>query len=141
MAPIRRPVRATLAPATARLLVLYLEVDKAGFAAWMSRVRRNLPIEDQLALEEDLANLGFIANWQRDFAASDVGQPQPVVTDVAGSSVHDEITTGEAADMLRVSDRHVRRLLDGGALKGRRVNSRQLMVSRASVVAYRQAVA
>jgi excisionase family DNA binding protein len=121
--------------------VLFLESDKSGFLAWMNAVKRRLPIEEQLQLDEDLADLGLVANWQRDFAASDVGQPEPLVTDVAGSSVHDEITTGEAADMLQVSDRHVRRLVAGGALKGRQVNARQLMVSRASVRAYRQAVA
>lgn len=43
--------------------------------------------------------------------------------------------------MLNYSDRHVRRLVASGALRGRPVNPRQLMVSRASVVAYRQAVA
>lgn len=138
---MRRPVRATLAPVTARVLVLFLEVDKAGFASWMSAARRRLSLEDQLLLDEDLATLGFIANWQRDFAASDVGQPEPPVTDLPRRSEHDEITTGEAADMLQVSDRHVRRLVAAGALRGRQVNARQLMVSRASVVAYRQAVA
>jgi excisionase family DNA binding protein len=137
----RRPLRATLAPATARVLVLYLETDKSGFMAWMSAVKRRLPIEDQLQLEEDLADLGLVANWQRDFVASDVGQREPAATDLPRRSEREEITTREAADMLQVSDRHVRRLVDDGALQARRVNARQLMVSRSSVLAYRQAVA
>jgi excisionase family DNA binding protein len=137
----RRPIRATLAPSTARLLVLYLEADKASFVAWMDRNRRRLAIEDQLALDEDLADLGYVANWQRDFAASDVGRPQLPTTDSPRTLPREEITTREAAEMLQVSDRHVRRLVAEKALRGRQVNARQLMVSRASVLAYRQAVA
>lgn len=139
--PMRRPVRATLSPATAWLLVLYLESDKAGFMAWMDHNRRKLPIEQQVAIEEDLIDLGLIANWFRDWAGSDVGRVQPPATDVARRSDHDELTPRQAADMLNISDRHVRRLHAQGVLKGRHVNPRQLLLTRASVLAYRQAAA
>lgn len=139
--PVRRPLPAVLAPSTARVLAAFLNREPELTAAWMAGVRRTLPIEEQLALEVDLEALDYVAGWQRAFAASDVGRVETAATDVARPSVREEITTREAADMLGVSDRHVRRLVAEKALRGRQVNARQLLVSRVSVLAYRQAVA
>ena len=53
--PLRRPMRATLAPSTVRLLVMYLEAQGDDFAAWLSGARRTLTDEDALALDENMA--------------------------------------------------------------------------------------
>lgn len=133
----RRPLPATLRPPTAWLLSLYLNVDRDGFTAWMNANRRHLPIEDQLALEDDLLDLGFVAGWYRNHAASDVRRPAVVVSDAGRPLGHDEITTREAADVLGVSTRQVLRWVAAGVLIGRRPNARATMVTRSSVDALR----
>lgn len=130
-----------VSPSTARVLVAFFNREPELFAGWMKGVRRSMPIEDQLALEEDLERLDYVAGWQRAWVASDVGPVESVATDMQRRSERDELTPQEVADMLNVSDRQVRRLVAAGALIGRQVNARRLMVSRASVLAYRQAVA
>ncbi|WP_157519483.1 helix-turn-helix domain-containing protein [Modestobacter sp. Leaf380] len=119
---------------------MYLEADKSGFVGWMNRVKRDLPVEDQLAVDDDLVDLGYVANWQRAFAGAEVGQAAAAVSDT-GSGLPHEFTTREAADVLHVSSRTVLRLVVEGVLRGRAVSPRKTLVTRASVLAYRQAVA
>lgn len=135
-APRRKPLRATLSPATARLLVMYLENDKGSFTGWMKRAREHLPLEDQLAVEDDLADLGLVANWYRDWVGSYVGHGIPSPSDTPPSLPH-EFTTREAADVLNVSQKTVRRLVQEGALVGRAASARHTLVTRASVLTYR----
>jgi excisionase family DNA binding protein len=128
----RRPLRATLAPSTVRLLVMYLEAQGDDFAAWLSGARRTLTDEDAVALDEDLAVLGHVAGWQRAWLASDVGRSDLPPWDAPPRSAH-EITTREAAGMLGLTDRTVRRMLERGELAGRQLNPRSWAVSRTSV--------
>jgi hypothetical protein len=135
--PLRRPLRVTLAPSVARLVVAYLDREPEQSAAWLRANCRT--DEERLALEEALDELRYVAGWQRAWSLSDVGQTVTPVSDIAGGSSHDEITTAEAALEFDVSPRTVLRWLDDGLLIGRRVSARQTMVTRASVNALRQA--
>lgn len=122
-----------MAPSTARLLLVYLEAQGDDFAAWLSGARRNLTDEDQLALDEDLRNLGYVAGWWRAWLASDVGRSELPTVPLPRRSPHDEISTAEAAAMLGLTDRTVRSMLDRGELLGRKLNPRSWAVARASV--------
>lgn len=136
----RRPLPASLRPATAWLVWLYLDADPDGFRAWMTANRRRLPIEDQLVVEDDLADLSYVAGWYRHHLASDVGHADIAVSDIPRRSPHEaELTTAEAALELGVNARTVRRWLDDGQLIGRRVNARSTLVTAASVKALRTA--
>lgn len=135
--PLRRPLRATLAPSVVRLLVAYLDREPEQSAAWLRANCRT--DEERLALEESLDEMRYVAGWQRAWSMSDVGQPVMPVSDIGRGSSHEEITTTEAALEFGVKPRTVLRWVDQGLLVGRRVNARSTMVSRASVRALRQA--
>jgi hypothetical protein len=136
--PVRRPLRVTLSPSTAWLVHLLLHA-RQGNEAWLAANRRSLPLELQMALDDDLTDLEYVAGWYQRHAVSDVGQTGIPRSDIARGSSHDEITTAEAAGELDVKPRTVLRWVDQGLLEGRRVNARSVMVSRASVKALREA--
>lgn len=136
--PVRRPVTLGIAPSTAFLLQLLVDRD-GGTEGWLARNRRGLPLELQLRLDDDLADLRYVGRWYRDHAVSDVGRTDTPVSDIGRGSSHDEITTAEAARELGVSPRTVLRLVEQEELVGRRVNARSVLVSRASVRALREA--
>lgn len=125
-------MRATLAPSTVRLLAVYLEAQGDDFAEWLAGARRNLSDEDQLALEQDLAELDYVSGWQRAWLTSDVGSSELPTPPLPGRSPH-EISTRQAASMLNLTDRTVRAMLDRGELLGRKINPRSWAVVRASV--------
>jgi excisionase family DNA binding protein len=131
----RRPLRATLAPSTVRLLVLYLEAQGDDFAAWLSGARRTLTDEDAVALDEDLAVLGYVAGWQRAWLATDVGRWDLPPWDPRPASAH-ELTTQQAAQVLGLTGRTVRRMLERGELTGRQRHPRSWVVNRSSVELY-----
>lgn len=133
---VPRPIPATLRPATAWLVSLYLAVDEDGFRAWMSANQRHLPVEAQLDLEDDLFGLQYVADWYRAHsAASDVGHADTARSDMPRGSSQDvvEMTTAMAAEELGMSSRNVLRLVDQRVLVGRKVNARTTMVTAASV--------
>lgn len=130
--PPQRPLRATLAPSTARLLTVYLEAQGDDFPEWLAGTRRNLTDEDQLALDEDLAGLAYVAGWWRAWLRTDVGSSELPTPPAPRRSTH-EITTAEAAAMLGLTDRTVRAMLDRGELLGRKINPRSWAVARSSV--------
>jgi excisionase family DNA binding protein len=134
--PVRRPLRATLAPSTVRLLILFLETQGDDFDEWLSGARRTLTDEDAVALDEDLAVLGFVAGWQRAWLASDVGRSDLPRWDPRPRSPH-ELTTKQAACVLGLTVRTVRRMLERGELTGRQRNPRSWVVDRSSVELYR----
>ena len=136
--PTRRPPAVGIAPSTALLLQLLVDRDP-GNQVWLARNRRALPLELQLRLDDDLADLRFVGRWYRDHAVSNVGQTDTARSDMAPSSSHDEISTAQAARELGVKPRTVLRWVEQGLLEGRRVNARATMVSEASVRALRQA--
>lgn len=139
--PPRRPLPASLRPPTAWLVSLYLQADADGFRAWMTANRRRLPVEDQMAVEDDLADLAYVAGWYRHHLASDVGHADHAGSDMPRRSGHDdsEITTAQAAEVLGMSPRQVLRLVEQRVLVGRKVNARATMITRASVAALRAA--
>jgi excisionase family DNA binding protein len=136
--PVRRPLRVTLSPSTAWLVNLLLRA-REGNEAWLAANRRSLPLELQMALDEDLADLEYVAGWYQRHAVSDVGQTDILMSDMGRGSSHEEITTAEAAGELGVKPRTVLRWADQGLLEGRRVNARSVLVTRASVNALREA--
>lgn len=106
----------------AQLARLQAEVDAGRMhPAYAQQVREACAAVDQAARE-----------WQA-WRTSVDGSAEPLVTEAAAPS--EEITTREAADMLRISDRRVRQLLADGRLAGEQTG-REWRVSRASVALY-----
>jgi hypothetical protein len=86
------------------------------------------PVEDGL---EALRRAG--GRW----AASASGNSEAMPAEVPVSSEHDdEISTREAADMLRLSDRRIRQLATDGRLAGRQRQGRWVL-DRGAVIAHK----
>ncbi len=101
-------------------------------------LRRWLAEHDRAgARQKTLAVLPLLREWERvaDTYAHTLmsadGHGAGGEAPTSGSVRGEEISTGEAAERLGVSDRHVRRLIDSGDLEARRVGRLRLVDSHA----------
>lgn len=101
------------------------EVLDRMLAAYLPKVLPALSGEQRAEVEATHAAVGWAAGrWQaRPVSAS--GSAETRVTEIVAVSGHDEISTAEAARMLRLSERRVRQLAAGGM--GRRVGRTWLL--------------
>lgn len=138
--PPRRPPALGLSPVTVWVIGVYLRESgkKPDFRTWVSGLRpTSLFTEaDRAAVLEETAQLEYVGRWYRASLASDLGNAEPAVSAPAAPLAH-EISVGEAAEVLGVSERRIRQLCTDEVIEGRK-DGWSWRVSRASVVTYRE---